>query len=50
MEDADGNVVLYEVDFDGWITSKAYTYDGTDMYVLETKMSWNEKESVRSKK
>ena len=41
----EGNVVLYEVDFDGGITSKAYTYDGTDMYVLETKMSWNEKEN-----
>lgn len=36
------NVILYEIDIDGGITRKEYTYDGENMFVMSAKMLWND--------
>ena len=36
------NVILYEIDIDGGITRKEYTYDGENMFVISAKMLWND--------
>ena len=36
------NIILYEIDIDGGITRKEYTYDGENMFVMSAKMLWND--------
>lgn len=38
-----GSVVMYEVGYDGGIGRDEYVFDGIDMYVLETRAVWSEK-------
>lgn len=42
MEGKSGQIVVYEIYYDGGIGRMQYFFDGTDMYVLSTRGVWNE--------
>lgn len=39
-----GEIVLYEIDWDGGITRLKYSYDGTDMYLLSARATWSDED------
>lgn len=41
-----GTIVLYEVHSDGGIGRDKYIFDGTDMYVVASKYSWNDEDDA----
>ncbi|RDU22791.1 DUF6070 family protein [Anaerosacchariphilus polymeriproducens] len=43
LEGKKGEIILYEIYFGGNICRRKFIYDGSDMYVLDTGTSWNEK-------